>query len=219
MPKQSANQEKLFLFLWVSLALSGLASWRALITARASGDRTWAVIFAWLCVLLLLVTVHSVAVSLIRRFERRKVIESAPPFEERDEYVAAFSAQDRAVATILVTAFALIGLYLYTRPEPLIFRCVSAGILAGLLWVAWRFWFTEVRFAGDRITARIFPFVCYSASYSDILSVRIHPGNLRIRFLNGRVLNLWSGPGDPARITGILSARVEIAPEIVRWPR
>jgi len=206
-----------FLFLSAALALCGLASWRGLVVARNSSDSRWTLVFGFMCLFLLLATVQSVALPLIRRLKN-----SAPGTTghgaqnglDHGEYVAKFSTQDRMVALLLVGAFILITAYLCTHPVPLYMRCVSVGMLAILLWIAYRFSFTTVLFTSNQITVRVFPFGPYSESYRDVASLSAHPGNLRIRFADGRSLNLWAGLSDAAKVTAILERRVEVQPKV-----
>jgi hypothetical protein len=203
-------------FLSGALALCGLASWVGLVEARNSGDSMWTLIFGMMCVCLLLATVQSIALSLVRRVQsspRRLAIDSAQHLMEHGEYIAKCSTHDRVVAVLLVGAFVLISGYRCIHPVPLYMRCVSVGMLAMLVWIAYRFLFTTVRFTSKRITIRIFPFNPYSEYYSDIVSVRAHLGNLRIRFADGRSLNLWAGLGDAVKIIAILERRVEVLPK------
>jgi len=218
-PKQ--RRGTLFLFLSGALALCGLASWQGLVVARASANSKWTLVFGFMCVFLLLATVQSIAIPLIRLLEgppRGTVVGGTQHGLEHGEYIARFSTQDRVVATLLVGTFILITTYLCIHPVPLYMRCLSVGMLAMLLWIAYRFSFTTVRFTNKQISVRMFPFGPYSESYSDIASLRVHPGNLRIRFADGRSLNLWAGLGDTAKIVTILESRVEVLPKVGGLP-
>jgi hypothetical protein len=209
-----------FLFLSTALALCGLASWQGLVTARNSGDSEWTLIFGFVCLFLLLATVQSVALPLIRRLENsphKTAGDSAQHGLDHGEYIAKFSTQDRAVALILLGAFMVITAYLFIHPAPLYMRCVSVGMLTILLWITCRVSFTIVRFTSTQITVRIFPFGLYSESYSDVASLSAQPGNLQIRFGDGKSLNMWAGLGDAAKIAAILERRVEVLPKVADW--
>jgi hypothetical protein len=209
-----------FPFLVGALALCGLASWQGLVATRAIGDRKWTLAFGFMCTLLLLATVQGIAVPLIRRLESRAgttAVDNARNRLDHGDYIAKFSIQDRLGVTLLVGAFILITAFLCIHPVPLYMRGASGGMLAVLLWIAYRFSFTTVRFANKRIIFRLFPFDAYSESYTDITSLRAQPGNLRIGFADGRRLNLWTGLGDAALIVAILKNRVEVLPKVAGW--
>ncbi len=108
----------------------------------------------------------------------------------------------------------LITTYLCGHFFPIYMQCISLAMLVTLFWIAYRFSFTTVRFTSKQITVRLFPFNPYSESYDDVESLRAHPGNLRIRFADGRRLNLWAGLGDAAKIAAILQRRVEVLPQV-----
>lgn len=213
--------EKRFLIASLVLALCGFASWQGLVAARTSGDRRWTLIFACACACLLFATVQSIALPLIRQIKDDS--HGKPPHEMRNgttargDYVARFSLQDRLIAVLLAASLALITAYLYLHPAPLLMRIVSSGIFIALVIVAYRFNFTAVRFTSEEITVRLLPFNPYSEGYSNIASVQAQPGNLHIRFSDGRRLNLWSGLGDSTTVRAILEKRVDVLPSVARW--
>jgi hypothetical protein len=215
--------EKRFLIVSLMLAFCGFASWRGLVAARDSGDREWTLIFACACVSLLFATVQSIALPLVRQIQngsdRKSSLRMRNGKTERGEYIATFSIQDRVVAVLLAGAFALITAYLCLHPTPLLMRILSSGILLALVLVAYRINFTAVRFTNQQITVRLLPFGPYSELYTNVASVQAQPGNLHIRFSDGRRLNLWSGLGDSTTVRAILEKQVDVLPSVARWAR
>jgi hypothetical protein len=209
-PKRKSGPR--FVLLGGIFALCALVSWHGLGVAQNNHNRTRALAFALTCGFSSVAAVLSVEFPLMRRVERshrRKATDVSAPCLGDGEYIAKFSSQERATLIVLLGAFALLTVLLWTHSSPLYLRYALAGMLLLLVWAVCQS-FTTVRFTNEEITARVFPFRPYSEAYSNIASVQAYPRKLRLNFADGKKLDLWPGLGDPATITAILASRVEV---------
>lgn len=152
----------------------------------------------------------------IARKELEKSRTSAPIRSDALDlpYVARYSTGDQIAALSLVLALGLlIGFFLYHPRSGSTWLLCALGLLfcSNSVYV-YRMWMTTICFGHDRISIRIWPFVDFSESYSDITSIRAKHGVLDLYFKNGRKMSRWSRLGDTDKIAEILTQKTDVLP-------
>jgi hypothetical protein len=195
------------------VGLFGLVGCFRIARGRANDEKQLMGLFLFFCCL----SCIGLTVPLMQRIAERSTRERSAVgnlLTCEVKYVARHSNRDRTVYVCLLAAWVSLTAFLSLHPGPVLFKVVAYGMLCMLAVCAYRICLTTVRFTDREITIRIIPFVHFSEQYGDIAHVRVRAGNLRIRFKDGKAMNIWSGLGEARRITSILMHETEVLPDI-----
>ncbi|SNS23884.1 hypothetical protein SAMN05421770_101122 [Granulicella rosea] len=209
-------------FHWKTLAASAIlaalayAAWRQFNAATESYNLTHMRVYAVASVMLAMASAVSLGLPAIAASERQRRQRAAAIVDTASrsgDYTAKFPTSDRVMAIGLASFTALFTAFLWSRSFDDRLRWSITLLLTGLAWYAYRVSALRVRFTSNRITIHMYPFAPYVQRYSAITKLRVGPGNVHIRFEDGRTLNLWSGMGEGEVIVKILQRKVDIVPE------
>jgi hypothetical protein len=134
---------------------------------------------------------------------------------QRDgDYIAQHSTSARIKTLCLVAGMLCVLAFLGLRPSstPIWMWVAFPTLLIVNCVYAYRVCFTTVRLADENISIRIAPFVQFCESYKDIIAIRPKPGILKLRFADGKSMDLWSGLGDTNEIVSILMKKTDVLP-------
>jgi hypothetical protein len=206
---------KIHLIWGATFALLGVAGWWGTVSNR--GNRDEQLVFALLWAFSAIAAIGCLAIPLMHQLSERSSRAEAADFSSpilHGDYVARHSIGDKIISVCLVAALALLTTFFLYHRVALLNRAISSAMLCLLVLYAYRICFTTVRFTNQEITIRVIPFVRFSERYIDITELRAGRGNLKIRFTDGKTVNIWSGLGEPGRVVSILMEKTEVLPRI-----
>jgi hypothetical protein len=208
------------------LVVGFIASCIGMQSAFNSGDRQLTRLCAVFCAVSCVASSLSIILPAVRYFERKKLEkrQDLVSFGNGDQdFIAKYSHKDRIVLSILTASFALLIIFAYTHSGRYWFKILISGIFLFCIVTVYRYLFTTVLFTDKLIVAEVKPFKHFWESYESVVALRVQPGSLRIRFEDGRILDLPSSFGDSSRIMSILEKRVKVLPDsgdvVTRNPR
>lgn len=196
------------LLTWSAMLIIGsVLSGVALVFARRHGYENAVLWLGFATVTLWFAGLVCLGLKILQITEHRKRRRVAPMRVTTDvEYVAQYSARDRAIGLGLMAFFAALLVYLASRSARVIGLVISGGGFCFFAWYAILLMVTRVKFTRERIVARLPLFREVSERYADVVQVRSKPGTVRLDFADGHTLKLHSGLGDPDVIIAYLDA-------------
>lgn len=206
--QNTAQATRIGLLTWSTMLIGGSAlSGLALVFARRHGYEDAVLWLGFLTVTLWFAGLVCLGLKVLQLTERRKRRPVAPMRVATDaEYVAQYSARDRAIGLGLMVFFAGLLVYLVSRSGRAIGIVISGGFFCFFAWYTLQMMVTRVKFTRERIVARLPVFREVSERYADVVQLRSKPGTVRVDFADGQALKLHSGLGDPDVIIAYLDA-------------
>jgi hypothetical protein len=151
--------------------------------------------------------------------QRHQARVPASMHSDRDgqDYRARFFLKDRISLLCLTVGSALLTGFSFSRPGHYPMKALFVGMLVFSSITAYRHCLMSVLFTKRAIEAKVGLFTHYSKPYDQVVALTVAPRSLKLRFADGRKLNILPGLGDMAKIATLLEERINITPEFIGW--